>query len=132
MRGLGRTGAMLEAMIHAIPMLEVDRIRSQEALAGGALATDEVMRRVEEGRPFRRAYRDVASALKDGQSFDRPSSAQILARRQSIGGLGNLGLSEIRTRIRRASAWNKGEQRRFDAALAKLAGKTLRASPGPS
>jgi argininosuccinate lyase len=128
MRGLGRTGAMLEAMIHAVPQLEVDRGRSHDALGGGALATDEVMRRVEEGRPFRRAYREVASALKAGQSFNPPSSAEILARRRSTGGLGNLGLSEIRTRIRRAHAWNTREQRRFDSALAKLAGKTRASS----
>ena len=69
MRGLDRTGAMLEAVTHALPKLGVDPKRCEAALAGGALATDEVMRRVEAGRPFRTAYREVAAALKDGESF---------------------------------------------------------------
>ena len=124
MRGLARTGAMLEAMTLAVPILEVNRERSSAALAGDALSTDEVMRRVEEGRPFRRAYREVASDLKDGQAFEPPSSGQIIARRKSTGGLGNLGLAELRTRIRRASTWGARERRRFDSALRKLAGKS--------
>jgi argininosuccinate lyase len=122
MRGLVRTGAMLGAMVHAVPRLEVDQERSRAALAGGALATDEVMRRVEAGHAFRRAYRDVAGELKDGKSFDPPPAERILSRRGSVGGLGNLGLPELRARIRKARAWGSRERSRFDRALARLAG----------
>jgi argininosuccinate lyase len=132
MRGLARTGAMLDAMIHAVPMLEVDRERAQAGLSVGTLATDEVMRRVEAGRPFRTAYREVAGELQGGQAFEPPSNDQILARRKSTGGLGNLGLPQLRTRVRRGSAWNARERRRFDAALRKLAGKTDRPTVRPS
>ena len=132
MRGLARTGAMLDAMSHAVPMLEVDRDRAQAGLTGGALATDEVMRRVEEGRPFRTAYREVAGELKGGQRFEPPSNDQILARRTSTGGLGIFGLPQLRTRIRRASAWNGRERKRFDTALGKLAGKAPRPPVRPS
>jgi argininosuccinate lyase len=134
MRGLERTATMLEAVTHAIPRLEVDRERCRAALAGGALATDEVMRRVEAGRPFRRAYHEVAAALKQGESFEPPSAERILSRRRSTGGLGNLGLPELRARIRRAHAWNARERRRFDGALRKLAGRiatTRRAGTRP-
>jgi argininosuccinate lyase len=55
MRGLERTRAMLQAITHAVPRLKVDPKRCAAALAGNALATDEVMRRVEAGRPFRSA-----------------------------------------------------------------------------
>ena len=44
--------AMLAIVAHAVPKLGVDRARCAAALAGGALATDEVMRRVEEGSRF--------------------------------------------------------------------------------
>jgi hypothetical protein len=94
-------------------------------LAGGALATDEVMRRVEAGSPFRSAYRDVAGELKDGRTFDPPSPARILSRRSSTGGLGNLGLPELKARIRKAQTWGGKERRRFDSALRKLAGRTV-------
>jgi len=128
MRGLGRTEAMLAALTLAVPRLEVDRSRCAAALEGGALATDEVMRRVEAGRPFRAAYREVKAALHRGDRFDAPSPDRIIARRRSTGGLGNLGLAEARARLRRARTWNRRERRRFDQALRKLAGRPVRPS----
>jgi argininosuccinate lyase len=124
MRGLDRTGAMLEAVTHALPKLGVDSGRCQAALSGGALATDEVMRRVEAGRPFRSAYREVATALKQGESFVPPPHDQIIARRGSAGGLGNLGLPELKKRIRHSRSWNARERKRFERAMTKLAGQT--------
>ena len=91
-RGLERTGAMLAIVAAAVPRLEVDRGRSAAALTGGALATDEVMSRVERGRPFRTAYREVAAELAAGREFPPPSAAKLVARRSSTGGIGNLGL----------------------------------------
>jgi argininosuccinate lyase len=132
MRGLERTRGMLQAMALAIPMLQVDPERSHAALAGGALATDEVMRRVEAGRSFRSAYRDVANELKHGPSFEPPSSGQIIARRKSTGGLGNLGLPELNARIRKAQGWGNRERRRFDAALRKLSGNISRPADRPT
>ncbi len=125
MRGLDRTGAMLEAMAHALPKLSVDKKLCEAALSGGSLATDEVMRRVEAGRPFRTAYREVAEALQEGKSFERPVPSEIISRRNSTGGLGNLGLPELKKRIRQASSWNARERRRFVSALGKLLGKPL-------
>jgi argininosuccinate lyase len=122
MRGLDRTEAMLAAMADAVPRLGVDRERCAAALAGGALATDEVMRRVEQGRAFRIAYRDVAAALRRGESFGAPPAARIVARRQSIGGLGDLGLREASARARTAHRWGERERGRFERAMGRLAG----------
>ncbi|MEO7476657.1 MAG: lyase family protein, partial [Gemmatimonadales bacterium] len=122
MRGLERTGAMLAIMAHALPRLEVDRARAAAALEGGALATDEVMRRVEAGRPFRIAYREVATALRAGERFEPPAAAKLVARRASSGGVGNLGLPLARARLRRSRAWQARERRRFEGAMSRLAG----------
>ena len=132
MRGLDRTGGMLEAVTHALPKIGVDRKRCEAALAGGALATDEVMRRVEAGRPFRTAYHEVAKALKEGESFESPAPKQIIARRGTTGGLGNLGLPELRKRVRRSLSWNTRERRRFSSALRKLVGKAVPLSRRPA
>jgi argininosuccinate lyase len=132
MRGVERTGAMLDAVTDAVPQLVVDTARCQAALAGGALATDEVMRRVESGRPFRSAYREVATELKKGARFDPPDPQAIIARRASIGGLGNLGLPEVKARIRRARTWERQERKHFERALTKLAGQPYRHSVSPS
>ncbi len=122
MRGLDRTGAMLGALAAAVPRLGVDRERCAAALAGGALATDEVMRRVEAGQAFRAAYREVAAALDRGERFEPPSRSRLVARRRSTGGLGDLGLIPARARLRRSRAWGARQRRRFDAAMRRLAG----------
>ncbi len=123
MRGLERTGAMLAVVAHAMPRLEVDRARCAAALEGGALSTDEVMRRVAQGRPFRTAYREVAAALRAGERFAAGTQARIIARRSSTGGLGNLGLDLVRARLRGGRAWQGRERRRFDRSMRKLAGR---------
>ncbi len=121
LRGLDRAEAMLAALVVAVPRLGVDRRRCAEALAGGALATDEVMRRVEAGEAFRSAYRSVAAAIGRGESFEAPTAARIVARRRSTGGLGNLGLAAAAARVRRARRWGVRERARFDRAIARLA-----------
>jgi argininosuccinate lyase len=132
MRGVERTEAMLAIVASAVPRLGVDRARAAAALDGGALATDEVMRRVEGGQAFRNAYRAVARELADGARFPALSPRAIVSRRRSTGGLGNLGLSLARARLRRASAWQRRERRRFDRALSKLAGRDLRTVGHPT
>jgi len=126
MRGLERTGGMLTVMAAAVPRLGVDRARCAAALSGGALTTDEVMRRVEKGRPFRDAYREVAAALDRGETFPVPSRGSLVARRRSTGGLGNLGLADARVRLRRARVWARRRRLRFDGAMARLAGRRVR------
>jgi argininosuccinate lyase len=123
MRGLDRTEVMLAALGGAVPLLGVNTRRCAEALDAGALATDEVMRRVEAGQAFRAAYRDVKRELGRGRGFEAPSPARLIARRRSTGGLGDLGLADVRRRLRAARGWNRRERRRFDQAMRRLAGR---------
>ena len=102
------------------------------ALEGGALATDEVMRRVEAGRPFRAAYREVAAALQAGERFAAPSRPSSSPGARSTGGLGNLGLGLVRGRLRRARAWQARERRRFERAMRTLAGRAAAPRVRPS
>ena len=126
MRGVERTGAMLGAVGGAIPRIVVNAPRCRAALEGGALATDEVMRRVESGRPFRSAYREVAAELQKGIRYPAPPAHSVISRRGSTGGLGNLGLPDLKSRIRRLQSWVNSERKRFDRSLEKLAGRTSR------
>jgi len=97
--------------------------RGREALAGDSLVTDEVMRRVEEGEAFRQAYRAVADEFKAGVQFPAPSSAEILARRSSTGGIGNLPIRELRSRSTALERWARTERNRFQQAMTRLAGR---------
>ena len=126
MRSVERTEEMLRMVGTMIPGLGVNRTRSRNAVAGDALATDEVMRRVENGDRFREAYRAVSAALKRGEQFSPPTPAGLVARRRSTGGIGNPGLPLLARRSRRLKAWESREQRTYDAALRRLAGRSGR------
>jgi argininosuccinate lyase len=122
-RGVRRTHEMLGMVAAAIPRLGVDAERCRAALSGDALVTDEVMRRVEAGQPFRAAYRAVAAEFKAGARFTEPGAAELIGRRQSTGGVGNPGLVEARSRMRAAEGWARRARARFDAAMSRLAGR---------
>lgn len=121
MGALDRTVEMLAIMARVLPALRVNRERAAAAVTGELLATDEVMRRVEEGVPFRRAYRDVASAIRSGQPLPLPAIGDIVARRRSTGGLGNPDFHVLVARNRARERWERGERRRFSAAMRRLA-----------
>jgi argininosuccinate lyase len=123
MRGVDRLEGMLSMMTVAVPRLGVDAAVGRDILRGGPLATDEVMRRVEKGSAFRSAYREVAAAIREGDFWREPATREIIARRQSTGSLGNLGLPAARARLRACRRWTLGEQRRFEAAIDALAGR---------
>jgi len=127
-KGLDRTREMLGMLTRAVPRLEVNRARAAAALAGDPLVTDEVLRRVEAGEPFRAAYRAVAAEHKEGVKFPTPSTASIVGRRRSVGGIGALGLPAVRTRLKARRSWSAGVRRRFERALARLAGTRTGAS----
>ena len=122
LRGLDRTREMLVMLTSAVPRLRVNRARGTALLSGDALATDEVMRRVETGEPFRTAYRDVAAGLAKGKRFPGPGNPELLRRRGSPGSLGNLDLGVVRARLAARRRWSAAVGRRYRAALTRLAG----------
>ena len=124
-RGLGRIEDMVTMMTLVVPALGVRTERGLELLQGGVLATDEVMRRVETGVPFRRAYREVAAALTRGDRMPPMSAARIIGRRRSTGGLGRLGLGVAWRRFVALAKANDQAARTFEAAIKKLAGRAL-------
>ncbi len=119
LRGLDRTREMLGMLSAAVPQLAVDRARGAALLAGDPLATDEVLRRTEAGQPFRAAYRAVAAALARGERFP---ALDPLARRRTPGGLGNLDLGPVRSRLADRRRWSATARRRYRSALTRLAG----------
>ncbi len=121
-RGLDRMREMLGMLATAIPRLGVDPDRARAALRPEVFATDEAMRRVRAGEPFRRAYRDVAAATKRGEVMPTPSTRTLLEARRSTGGMGNPGVQALRRRLRALERWNAQQRAPFDAAMARLRG----------
>lgn len=120
--GIDTTGEMLRMTAYALPRLTVDAERGLAALDAGTLSTDEALRRAEAGVPFRTAYREVAAAIARGDTFVLPAPSEILRRRVSTGGLGNLGLPSLLKRLARERRWARTLRARFDTAMSRLAG----------
>jgi argininosuccinate lyase len=132
MRGVERLEGMIAAMAVALPQVGVDAAAGRAALNGGPLATDEVMRRVERGAPFRAAYRDVGRSLRAGEPLREPTPGEIVGRRRAPGSLGNLDLPASRARLRACRRWAARERRRFDRAMTTLAGRGVARSTVPA
>jgi argininosuccinate lyase len=125
-RGIDRTCDMLAVLSAALPALAVDAARGLAALRPEVFATDEVMRRVRRGTPFRQAYRDVATELKRGEAMPTLTGAALAATRGSSGGLGNLPISALGARLRASRRWRVAAQRRFGRALMRLTARARR------
>jgi argininosuccinate lyase len=123
LRGLDSARELLTMLATAIPRLGVDAAAARAAMRGDLLATDEVMRRVRQGMPFRRAYREVAAAIKSGAALPEPTTAELLAARTSTGTAGRLPVRALRQRVAEARRWNARISRRFAAAMNALAGR---------
>jgi argininosuccinate lyase len=121
MRGLDTAEEMLAMVTRALPLLEVDPTRCASALTGDLLATDEVFRRVREGEPFRRAYREVAAELRSGSMPPALTPEETLAARRFEGGAGNPGLAGVRRELRRQRRVLSRQRAAFAAALESLA-----------
>jgi argininosuccinate lyase len=121
--GLDQIEGAVDMLGRVVPLLEVDRARGRQALGeGGLLVTDEALRRVEEGVPFREAYRQVSEEYRAGGALPVPSPADVLSRRNATGAPGNPGIPAARARLRAARRWRTREHRRFEGAIGRLSG----------
>jgi argininosuccinate lyase len=103
-----------------VPQIGVDAARGFAALRHEVFATDEVMRRVRDGTPFRTAYRAVAHAVHRGDAMPILEETELAAARSSTGAIGNVPIAALRQRVRGAQRWARGERRRFTSALTRL------------
>ena len=105
LRSLELTGDALAVAGQLVEKLEPQRERMRAALNAEVFATDYAYDLVEQGIPFREAYRRAAADYAD-QPLPDPQAA--LARRRSTGTPGNLNLDEPRARLAAARTEREG------------------------
>ena len=98
---------MLRAFAAVLDGLEVDVERCRQAVLATTGATDAVYRRVAEGVPFRRAYREAAAGVAPASAGE---AAESWRARTHAGAPGSLSLEEPRGRL--AAAHDRLETRR--------------------
>jgi argininosuccinate lyase len=113
---------MAAKIASAVPLLEVDTTRCREAMTGDLLATDAAYARVAEGIPFRKAYREIAQRVRQGEEIPVPAPAELLSARGESGGAGNPCLAPLRREVSRQRRRVRERRRRFHRTLAELSG----------
>ena len=123
-RGVDRTREILGMLNAALPHIGVDDARGRAALRHEVLATDEVMRRVRTGVPFRRAYRDVAVAVKDGEAMPHITAVALAGGAHQHRRNGNLGLAALKRPAAHHLSLARRRVAAFEGALAALTRRT--------
>lgn len=121
MRALATTASSLEMLPPLVDGLAVNESALRQAMGPELFVTDRVFDLVNDGVPFREAYRQVKTELSDGADWEVPETEAWLDRRSALGGPGNLGLDRLDERLSEAKAhWNT-ESEKFQSALQRLA-----------
>lgn len=94
LRAIEITSNTLEIMDIVINALEVNQEKCEQAFTKDLFATDEVMRKVQQGIPFRTAYRKVAKELHKIEFQDLVENLQS---KKHTGAPGNLQLNALKT-----------------------------------
>ena len=96
-RGFDTTIPSIRIMTLVVEGLKVNTANCEKAVTSDMFATDEVIKMVKDGVPFRDAYRNVASDL----SGIKPSDVvRNIKQKPHTGATGNLALKTIADRIK--------------------------------
>ena len=119
MRGLDTTEASLQVIAKIISNLEPDEKALRHAFTPDVFAADVACKLVQEGMPFRDAYRKVAGELDKLAAQDPQEN--ILAKTH-LGAPGNLGLDKLTEAIAKAQGKLDAEKKRLVAVKQHLLG----------
>lgn len=96
------TGDLLSAMNHLVPEVTFDRERMEAACTPELYATAEAIRRVQEGVPFRDAYREAAESVEE---LDRRSVEEVLESYHLPGYPGHVDTGLVRVTLNEHRTW---------------------------
>lgn len=102
--------------------IEIDRARMRGALGPEVFATDHAYDLVQNGIPFREAYRSAAERYAD---LPLPDLDRILSQRGATGAPGNLNLSAATARVERLRGASDERRRRHDEAIERCLGARI-------
>jgi argininosuccinate lyase len=98
-RGLEITQNTIDIMNLIISQLKVDKATCEKAITTQMFATDETLKLVEKGVPFRVAYRKISSDIK---KIKPQHIQQNIRSKKHIGAPGNLQLAKLKMQINKA------------------------------
>lgn len=129
MNGFETTYLSLKVFAQIFSHLKVNQNRCLEAFSSELFATDKVLLLVQQGIPFRDAYREVA--MNPSQVTLEDPVANILSKTH-LGATGNLGIQENFARIEQCQAWTDQLKRRWKSLKDMLLRQAVHIPPPPS
>jgi argininosuccinate lyase len=99
--GLRQAEELFSVLARLVPALAVNAKATEAASTDELYAAHQAFLFVQQGLPFREAYRKVAQQIQDGTFA--PDRAALTA--THLGGAGNLGLDELTTELAAARTW---------------------------
>ncbi len=114
--GLRQADELFGVLVRLVPALQVNAQATTAASTDELYAAHQAYVYVQEGLPFREAYRKVAQQLQEGTFA--PDRAALTA--THLGGAGNLGLAELAAELAAARTWIEAKHRIHTEAEAAL------------
>ena len=119
MTGLATTLGALAAMKVAIGAIAVNEDNLRRGCSSEIYATDRALELVQEGMPFRDAYRKVAAEVDELADRD---AAREISKKTHTGAPGNLGLDKAAARLEQQRTFWERARQNFEGAIAELVG----------
>ena len=117
-RGVASLAETLDVLARLVPALVVNREAAARACTDGLYAAHQAYVRVQEGLPFRDAYREVGAQLEAGTFH--PDRERLTA--THLGGAGRLELDAAGEELAEARAWLGARRAALDAVEARVWG----------
>lgn len=117
MQGFETTCLSLNVLNQMIPALEVKGKQCAEAFTSELFATDQALKLVKEGQPFRDAYYVVAM---NPQEVLMQNPAENILSKTHLGATGNLRLDINHMRLQKYQMWHDELQQKWQCTLAEL------------
>jgi argininosuccinate lyase len=92
--GIQEIKACLEMLLFSLPNIEISSNTTDQKKYDFLFSVDTLNAKVQAGKPFRDAYRELGEAIEEGNYYPNRSVEHT-----HIGSIGNLGLKEIRKKM---------------------------------
>lgn len=102
---------------HTIAHITVNKDSCLKSFSQELFATDYALKLVQDGEPFRQAYKKVAQSLET-VPFENPE--ENIARKTHQGASGNLGIPMLYEQCKNYETWAHDEKKKYHQALEKL------------
>ncbi|MCP4605427.1 MAG: argininosuccinate lyase [Proteobacteria bacterium] len=121
MRAIDRAQSILIILKKAIQELEWNKETLKAALSKELFATHRALNLVQSGTPFREAYKQAATELRQNSTENWPTDLnQITTKKAHLGAPGNPGLDEAKKRITKVADWGEKTQKKLHSCWDEL------------